>query len=547
MKKLLYIIFILFAAIPVFADQIDEPVKVDIQIKTSSDQKFLEMLIKMEIMPGVRVYSSRDKFFGIHDELVTGLGRAEIKLPAAKEHKDFDGKKIKVFSGTNTIVVKRGYLEKSRDFKLSGYFSFQACDDKICYQPKSIKYDFKGINSGYAGGDDNRSKSPFYEKGLFLGIIASFIAGVLLSLTPCVYPMAGITVAVIGGAGVKSKKEAFLLTFVYVFGLSLVYAFTGVLVALFGSAAASFIRSAWVLVPIGIIFLLLGASMFDLFFIQTPSFLSSWIQSFSLGKKSSMPGIFFIGALSAFVVGPCISGPLLGLIGYIASTGSVLKGFAYLFFLAWGMGLVLFAAGIFSGFLPRAGVWMERIKHLIGIVLMWAAFYFVRPITGDGIFFTANIVFLALGLEETGLFRVSNISGKKGAIKVIAGVLILGCAVYYTLNTNEFRLEKKGYKVEFSDILKSDKPVILDFTAPWCVNCKKIEKETLSRPDILKRLKRFNLVHVDFDSNPDLVKKYSIIGPPAIIFIDKHGNQEGETIVTGKEFERRLFEKDDSG
>jgi len=534
-------------AVPLWAKLIDEPVEVKIEIKKSSDPDFFEMFINMKIMPGVHVYSSKDQFFNIHDEIVEGLGKAEIVFPATKEYRDFDGKTIEVFSGTSRIIVKRPYLNKNMDFKLSGSFSFQACDDKICYQPKNIKYNFKETYSGYRKVVDNRPKLPFYEKGLFLGIIASFAAGVLLSLTPCVYPMAGITAAVIGRARVKNKKEAFLLTFIYVFGLSFVYALAGVMVALFGSTVASFMRSAWVLVPIGIIFIILGASMFDMFFIQTPSFLSSKIQSFSFNKNNSISGIFIIGALSAFVVGPCISGPLLGLIGYIASTGSVVKGFAYLFFLAWGMSLILFVVGVFSGFLPSAGVWMEKIKHLIGIVLMWAAFYFMRPITGDSIFYSANIVFLALGLAETGLLRISDVSRIKKAFGILTGILILGCAVFYTLNINESRHIKGDYKIEFSNILKSEKPVILDFTAPWCVNCKKIEKETFSRSDIQERLQRFNLVRVDFDSNMNLVKRYRVIGPPAIIFIDKQGNQEGEIIVTGKEFERRLFEKDDSG
>ena len=110
--------------------------------------------------------------------------------------------------------------------------------------------------------------------GIFWGVLVAFVAGVALSLTPCVYPMIGITVAVIGGQK-ASKGRTVYLTFLYILGLSLVYAAVGVVVALAGSAASSLFRSVYVLVPIGVLFVVLGLSMFDLFTLQVPASLAS--------------------------------------------------------------------------------------------------------------------------------------------------------------------------------------------------------------------------------------------------------------------------------
>ena len=253
-----------------------------------------------------------------------------------------------------------------------------------------------------------------------------------------------------------------------------------------------------------------------------------------------------MGGLSAFVIGPCISGPLLGLIIFVMQTGEMVRGFAYFFSLAWGMSIILFMAGVFSGALPKAGVWMNRVKHIMGVVLIWAGFYFMRPIFGETVYWTAGVVAVALGLSAAGLFRIPDINeGKAGVIRLLIGILAFGGFVYFvSCHTEEVTQAPKAEVQLESIVTASGKPVVLEFTAPWCYNCKEIEEKVIKRPDVQEQLKKFTLVKVDFDSNTKLRERFNIIGPPAFVFIDKKGNQIGKTIVTGKELEKALFDFD---
>ncbi len=551
MKKILLFICAITIALPVVARQTgSKPVNVTVKINPDTDQTVLEMILTMRIAPGVHVYTSKDAFFEIHESVAENLGKTTVVLPEPEPFLNFDGTTVEVFTGTKEIVVRKPYTgRKGEPWSLSGYLQFQGCTDTTCYPPQRVPFSFKGTTPSNtlpvsSSEETQESTASPYSGGLLWGIIGSFIAGILLSLTPCVYPMVGITVAVIG-AKQASKKESFLLTFVYILGLSLVYAGAGIIVAMFGSVAASFLRSAWVLVPIGVVFVLLGLSMFDIVTIQTSSAFSAKIQVFSAKFKGSYAGTFLIGALSAFVVGPCVSGPLISLITFVATTGDLLRGFAYFFALAWGMGIVLFVAGTMSSALPKAGVWMERIKHTIGIVLIWAAFYFTRPFIGETMFMTVCIVALAAGLNSIGLLRMpAGTDGWKGFVRLLCAFFVLGGFVFYQLNTLEQDKPDTEYAKEIvldSILAQSEKPVILDFSAPWCVICKEIEETTLSLPEIKEKLKQFTFVHVDFDSNPALVEKFGVIGPPAFIFLDNNGKRIGKITVTGEELKQRLL------
>jgi thiol:disulfide interchange protein DsbD len=369
-------------------------------------------------------------------------------------------------------------------------------------------------------------------------LLTAFGGGILLSLTPCVYPMIGITVAVIGGQN-TSKGTTIRRTFAYVLGLSLVYALLGVLVASIGSSAASFFRSPWVLIPIGMIFVLLGLSMFDLFTLQTPSAVSSKVTRL---KINNVGGAFLVGGLSAFAVGPCVSGPVLGLITYVATTGNQITGFWLLFALAWGMSLILFIAGTASSALPRSGMWMERIKHTLGVVLIWAAFYFTRPVVGETGFTIASIIAVALGLQALGLLKLpEGQSGWKPMLRLGVSVLVLGIGIYIILpDKNQTPAPDK--QIELSKVLQQEQPVILDFRAPWCTICKEIEETTLQEPAVQKALEDYHFVKVDYDSNPHLVEKFNIIGPPAFVFLNSKGEQKGDTLVTGNALKARLLD-----
>ena len=545
MKKIFLVIFFIFLSSSVYA-LMNSPVDVDISRNVYDDKPYLDLSVDLNIPEGIHVYATKDMFFDLVVDQSENLDDPELILPSVKSYENFDGSMTDVFSGVTHVIVRFGYTgQPGSQYSVSGYFQYQGCSDSICYPPQKVSFSFAGVvpASAQSYGVTDDASTP-YASGLLFGIIGAFFAGILLSLTPCVYPMIGVTIAVIG-AKQASRKQTVLLTFLYILGLSVVYSVVGVIVATIGSSAASFFRSIWVLVPIGILFVILGLSMFDLIVIQTSSSLSARVQKFSARSKGSYVGTFFLGAVSAFVVGPCVSGPLISLITFVATSGDVISGFAFFFALAWGMGLILFVAGTVSGALPRAGVWMERIKHTIGVVLIWAGFYFTRPFIGEPVFIAVSIAAFALGLHTLGLLSIPDAGAtpKKIFLSLLAAVV---CAVFaYTqivslqgtpVNT------KVSQKIDLESIINStEKPVILDFTAPWCTICKEIEHTVLQKDNVKERLKDFVFVSVDYDTNPHLVEQFNIIGPPAFVFLDTQGAQTGKIIVTGEELKKRLF------
>lgn len=548
MKPFLSLVCITLCGFSAFAQMQSSPVEVSVDHQPLEKTSVFELIVDLDIPQGVHVYSSEDNFFAIRFEQSINLGDPKIILPQTKPYENFDGTIVQVFSQPSRIVVRTPYTaQPGEPFLAQGFVQFQGCSDLICYPPQKKAFRFEGVIPSSAIVKDKPSEPMPYEKGLWLGIIGAFIAGLLLSLTPCVYPMVGITVAIIGAKN-ATRKEAFMLTFLYILGLSIIYAIVGVAVALMGSAAASFFRSAWVLVPIGVLFVILGLSMFDVITIQTGSSVSAKLQKFSQRYKGSYIGTFLIGALSAFVVGPCVSGPIISLITFVATSGDIIRGFAYFFALAWGMGLILFVAGTASGALPKAGVWMERIKHTIGIVLIWAGFYFTRPFIGEALFMTASVVLLAVGLHTLGLISLPDgQTTVKHMVRSAVGALILGTVVFMQFSSvyEHAVLEDTPQKIDLEQVIaSSDKPILLDFQAPWCTICKEIEESTLSKPSVLERLESFTMVKVDYDSNPHLVEKFNIIGPPAFIFLDAQGQQVGVVEVTGEGLEKRLFSFD---
>lgn len=505
--------------------------------------------------PGVHVYAEESHFFQFQENDSRGLGgQATVERPPTRQIPDLlaaePGALARVFAGEASVLVRRPVTAASgQAWAWSGSLQYQGCTETTCFPPAEVRFAFAGtIDGPPAVAPAVATGKPLWGgRSLLWGTLAAFLAGMALSFTPCVYPMIGITVAVIGGRG-AGRRRTLWLTFLYVLGLSLVYALAGVAVALLGSRAAAFLRSAWVLWPIGALFLLMGLSMFDLFTLQTPGSLAARLQS--IGGQGRAAGAFLMGALSAFVVGPCVTAPLLSLVTFVATSGRVVVGFLYFFALAWGMGLLLFVAGSASSLLPRAGAWMTRVKHVLGVVLVWGAFYFTRPLVGETVFLVATLVCFAAGTAFAGLLQVpehgrGNLA--RGALRLAAGLLILALGATHWVSTlrdtgpRDARAAAAAGTIDLAAELAKGKPVLLDFTAPWCAICKEIERDVIARPEIQARLRDFTFVRVDFDSNPELVRRFALLGPPAFVFLDATGRPEGPAIVTGEALRDRLL------
>lgn len=226
-----------------------------------------------------------------------------------------------------------------------------------------------------AGLSEALSSSPL------LALVTLFGAGLVTSLTPCVYPMIPITAGILSGASVgqRSRARAAGLTLTYAAGLALFYAVLGLIAGLSGSLFGTVSASPWARFAIGNLLLVFGLAMLDVFPLSAPRRLLQWVGGLSGG---SYPAVFLLGATSGIVAAPCGAPAFAAVLTWVASTRSGAWGFIYLFVFSLGMTALLVVVGLFSGTLaalPRAGAWMAWVKKAAGIVLLgMAEYYFIQ-------------------------------------------------------------------------------------------------------------------------------------------------------------------------
>jgi len=214
-----------------------------------------------------------------------------------------------------------------------------------------------------------------------LAIASLFGAGVVTSLTPCIYPMIPITAAVIAGSTRERapRRRVVLLTLTYVAGLAVLYACMGLLAGLTGSLFGTVASNPWARFAIGNLLLVFGLAMLDVFPVAAPARALNWATRLSGG---SYGGVFLLGATSGIVAAPCGAPAFAAVLTFVAATRSAALGFVYLLVFSIGMTTLLMLVGFFSGsaaFLPRSGKWMVWIKRLAGVVLIgMAEYYFIQ-------------------------------------------------------------------------------------------------------------------------------------------------------------------------
>jgi cytochrome c-type biogenesis protein len=214
-----------------------------------------------------------------------------------------------------------------------------------------------------------------------LAIATMFGAGLLTSLTPCIYPMIPITAGIISGtAGVNATRGRVVsLTLAYVAGLALLYALLGLLAGMTGTLFGTVSANPWARLVTGNLLLLFGLGMLDVFRFGAPQRVTAWASGLQGG---SYPAVFLLGATSGIVAAPCGAPAFAAVLTWVSTTGSPMLGFIYLFVFSLGMTALLVLVGIFSGVLtrlPRSGTWMVWIKRAAGVILLiMAQYYFVQ-------------------------------------------------------------------------------------------------------------------------------------------------------------------------
>ena len=461
---------------------------------------------------------------------------------------------------------------------------YQGCQgESMCYPPVSKVLPISppdvlltaappGSNSLSFSTPSLTSTQSLLEGGnIFLILGSFFIFGLFLSLTPCVLPMIPILVGlVLGQKDIKTYK-AFLLSLSYVLGMAVTYAVAGIITALLGNSVQAILQNVYVITASSIIFVLLALSLFGLYELQLPSFLTSKLNNAANKTKSgSYVGVFIMGIISSLIVSPCVSAPLAGTLIYIATTGNMLLGGSALFVLALGMGVLLLIAGTSGGkFLVKAGGWMQVVRYFLGVVMIAFAIWMIgRIIPSYWVDFLYGLLLVGTALYM-GAIEPAGDSRWKRFIKMIAFfILIYGISLSLqfflpglrrTMSNNntvqrgncQTTIKPKiDHEPEFTRVTtvqeldkliakakKENKPVIIDYYADWCTDCKEMEVTTFKDLNVQQALKSFIAVQADITKNnadsKALKKKYKVFGPPYFVFLTPEGKMIQRMSIAG--------------
>lgn len=376
----------------------------------SIDQRTL--LASFTVTPGYYLY--RDKVSFSIDGGKTAI--AHVALPKGETKNDPNFGMIEVYHQSFQAEIALGKVDVKKPLLLNA--SYQGCSDQgLCYPPieKTLTVSLAqtvsaptapSVTAPPPADNENTRIARLFRGGSFWLIVSFFFgAGLLLALTPCVFPMIPILSGIIVGRGHKiTHMHAFILSLAYVLGMAITYAIAGVAAGYSGNLISSALQTPWVLGSFAALFVLLSLSMFGFYELQLPSALQSKLTDTSNKLHGGhLSGVFAMGALSAIIMGPCVAAPLAGALLYISQTHDAVFGGVALFALALGMGAPLLLIGSSAGvLLPKAGAWMEAVKRFFGVLMLAMAIWIVSPViplSAQMLLWAALLIFSAIYLH----------------------------------------------------------------------------------------------------------------------------------------------------
>ncbi|MFT5722028.1 MAG: thiol:disulfide interchange protein DsbD [Motiliproteus sp.] len=543
------------------------------------------------IEPGYYLY--RDK---IKLKPSEGLEVVEVRYPESTQKADPLFGDVAVYYHEAELLVR---VQSTAEARIDGSLGveYQGCwDGGVCYPPVNktealIQVPpqaaaFPALNNTEDAAEDAAEPSrpaPDFELSLtdpsqvleqlasgnlWLTLGLFFLAGLALSLTPCVFPMIPILAGVIAGQGEHiTTRKAFGLSLIYVLSMSLTYTIIGVLAGLFGENLQASFQNPWIISVFSGLFVVLSLSMFGFYRLEVPASFQNALNRVSRSQQGGqLLGVAIMGLLSALIVGPCVAAPLAGALVYIGQTGDPVLGGLALFVLSLGMGLPLILIGGSAGkLLPRAGAWMNVVKQVFGVALLLLAVWMLDRIV-PGVVTQVLLASILLGCAvfmgaldrlESSASAVLKLGKALGVLMLIYAVMLLiGSATGQGSLLRPLQaLAAAGSKttsarVTFTDVttlaqleplLEQAKlrrsPVMLDFYADWCVSCKELEAYTFADPEVAAKLSGFVTIRVDVTANDAaskaLYRRYGIIGPPALVFYDRAGIQQTGAMLVG--------------
>jgi len=584
------------------ADDFLEPEQAFMLAARIQGEKSLEL--RVTIAPGYYMY--REQFQFVADGV-------QLKPAIPDGKKKFDEtfqKEVEIYRDGLTIRLDVTQAPASFELKATG----QGCADKgLCYPPmtRPLQVQLKGFGGagqvsllppgeGLGSFGDGEPMAPVtgaspasgeasavarpassaesgglegaLQSGRFWWVVALFfLGGVGLSLTPCVLPMVPILASIIVGGGQQvSRGRGFALALAYSQGMALVYTALGVAAGLAGEGLAAYFQSPWVLGTFGVALAVFALSMFGAYELQLPSRFANRLNDASQRLQGGrLVAVFVMGALSALLVSPCVTGVLASALLYLSKTHDVVLGGSALYAMANGMSVPLLLLGLSAGsLLPRAGAWMDGVKHFFGMLLLAVAIWTVQPLLSDAV---SQILIGALAVAAAlalGLFKgwhphagprawlgktaalaalvfglmqwVGAAAGGTDPLKPLRGVFGVPAAqAAAPAGASQGLVFQKIHSVEELDAaLKSaGRPVMLDFYADWCKSCKEMERFTFTDAQVQQRLSKALLLKADVTANSpedrELLKRFKLFGPPGTIFFSASGEELKDRRVIG--------------
>ena len=539
-----------------------------------------QILVGITIAPEIYLYKEKLKITLVDS---SGISIDTVDAPDAVEHM---GDKVYLKSPEFILSLKKdASVSGMQDIKVK--IEYQGCSEQgLCYEPSekvfTLAVDSSKLSASAAAlpalkKDLKQETRPAVKEeksetdliadtiksSSFLVILATFfVFGLMLSLTPCVFPMIPIISGVIisQGEGLTTKK-AFGLSVVYVLAMALAYTIAGVLAGLFGSNLQAALQTPWVVYAFAGVFVALAFSMFGFYELKLPDALVSKVSQNS--NRSGVVGVAIMGFLSALIVGPCVAAPLAGALVYIGQTGDALLGGSALFAMSLGMGAPLILVGVSAGkFMPKPGAWMTMVNEIFGVLMLGVAVWMLEKILPIGII---TFLYAMLGIGFAIYLGALNASGHIFRRSIATVLFIYSLTLFLSVlagapsmtqplgflkaqpivqsSVKSAQKEMAFTKVTSLDELNAllqknkGKKILLDFAADWCTSCKELEEVTFADAKVREKMSEFVLIRADVTKNGPkekaLSKAYGVFGPPAIIFFDEKGKVLASKTIIG--------------
>ncbi|MEO6079817.1 MAG: protein-disulfide reductase DsbD [Steroidobacteraceae bacterium] len=527
--------------------------------------------VTFQVRPGgFYLYRNKMKFTAAEGQ-PAALGTPDLPAGKVTEDEFFGKQEIYQHDVTAKLPVSRG---SKAAFTLPIKVSYQGCDKDtgICYPPQTKEFNVEmpeatSVSALPAG---SSADEPYVSKqdqlanlirsgNVFVMAGAFFLAGLLLSFTPCVLPMVPIVAGIIAGEGANvTRARAFSMSAAYVLGMAATYTAAGVAFAAAGQQAQTLFQQPWIILLFSTLFVAMALSMFGFYTVQMPSFIQTRLTQMSNQQKAgSYIGVAAMGALSALIVTTCVGPALVAALSVIGQSGQMVRGGIALFSMAIGMGMPLLVVGASAGqLLPRAGAWMDTVKQVFGALMLAVAVWMLSRILPERVSFVLWILPLA-ALAIILLRAAVKSPGARLAVRLLgavagvyAALILIGAVRGATDPLQPLRATAAHVELPFQRIKSLDdlnaqvaaakgagKTVMLDFYADWCVSCKEMEKYTFPTPVVRAALANTVWLQADVTANDDadqaLLKHFGIFGPPTIVFYGTDGAERHNFRVVG--------------